>query len=152
MIVEEHGMSFWTRVRFPPGPLSKQRGCKRLLKSKIGSTLTYVSMDSIFISIYKSKGYSESAPLLPHNLIATSWLIRWGLNPAWYKQVPTHHLCLSGIEVGDFLDEVKLYPRYSENASCFYKYFFSVLMINVDILMSLVPIFLLAHILLYHAQ
>ncbi len=51
----------------------------------------------MILLVLSQSGYSQSATLLAHNLIS-----------AIAAQIPTHHLCLCGIEVGDFLDEVKL--------------------------------------------
>ncbi len=52
---------------------------------------------SLTCTILNQNEYSQSATLLAHNLITTI-----------ATQVPTHHLCLCGIEVEDFFDEVNI--------------------------------------------
>jgi hypothetical protein len=46
--------------------------------------------------------------LLAHNLIAVITAFQWELVLPLKQASPHPHLCLYGIEVGDFLDEVKL--------------------------------------------
>ncbi len=53
-------------------------------------------------------GYSQSATLLAHNLIATIVAFQWEYKLPLKQASPHPHLCLCSIEVGDFLDEVKI--------------------------------------------
>ena len=52
-------------------------------------------------------GYSQSASLLAHNLIAAIAAFPWESTLPRKQGSPTHRFRLGGLEAGDFLDEVK---------------------------------------------
>ena len=52
-------------------------------------------------------GYSQSASLLAHNLIAAIAAFPWESALPRKQGSPTHRFRLGGLEAGDFLDEVK---------------------------------------------
>ena len=67
-----------------------------------------ISIHSLCISVKHSQiGYSQSASLLAHNLIAAIAAFPWESALPRKQGSPTHRFRLGGLEAGDFLDEVK---------------------------------------------